>query len=303
AQTSIYILDVRQEVVPIGVAGELYTSGEGLARCYEGRAEQTAERFVPDPYSGRAGARMYRTGDLCRYRGDGEIDYLGRVDQQVKVRGYRIELGEVEAALVSHPMVKEAVVVVREVREADKKLVAYVVSAGGEEVTASEMRRHLREKLPDYMVPTAFVKLDKLPMTPNGKVDRKALPAYKAESGAGATEGRQASEVEQVVAGIWKEVLGVEEVGIEENFFEVGGHSLLATQVMARVREAFGVEMELRRMFEAATVADLSLLIEKARNNGTKVKKKAITRVSRELYSVKVSPDGEITIPDKVKIR
>jgi acyl carrier protein len=268
--------------VPVGVAGELYLAGDGLARGYLGRPALTAERFVPDPFaagagesgggeasggevggSGVGGGRLYRTGDLARYRPGGEIEYLGRIDQQVKIRGYRIELGEVEAALRAHAGVAECAVVAREEREGDKRLVAYIVGAEGMAAPdAAELRTHLRMRLPEYMVPSAFVTLDALPLTPNGKLDRKALPA-PAETGDGEAElVEPRTPMEEALAQIWMDVLGVGRVGVHHNFFELGGHSLLAIQIIAQVRDAFGVEVPVRSLFEQPTLANMAAVIE-----------------------------------------
>ena len=257
SNVELHVLDQRQRPVPVGIAGELYIGGAGLARGYIGRAEETAERFVPHPYSAHGGERLYRTGDLVRYLESGELEYVGRRDDQVKLRGYRIELGEIETVLESHPLVQQAVVTVRE----EQWLVGYVVGMeGSEREVAAELRSYLRERLPDYMVPQRWVMLDQLPLTTSGKIDRRRLPA---PSGAGAGEQEQeaASEwtpVEELVAGIWSEVLKLATVGRDENFFELGGHSLLATQVISRVRQAFGVEIGLRRLFEEPTVRRLA---------------------------------------------
>ncbi|MCC6554029.1 MAG: amino acid adenylation domain-containing protein [Polyangiaceae bacterium] len=257
--TQAYLLDPRGEPVPRGVVGELYLGGDGLARGYLGRPELTAERFVPDPFSGAPGARLYRTGDLARHLEDGRLDYLGRQDGQVKIRGFRIEIGEVEATLEAHPGVREAVVVARDDEARGKHLVAYVVPAGGE-VSAGELRAHLSARLPEHMVPSHFVTLAGLPMTPNGKVDRRALPAPPDDHVAA---GRRAGGgVEGAIAEIWRDVLGLGEIGAHESFFELGGHSLLATRVLLRVREALGAELSLRQMFEAPTIAGLARVIE-----------------------------------------
>jgi acyl-coenzyme A synthetase/AMP-(fatty) acid ligase/acyl carrier protein len=266
ANTEIYILDEYQQPVPLGVRGELYIGGEGLARGYLRRPELTAERFVPDRWSGRAGGRLYRTGDVGRYWEDGSIEFVGRADQQVKIRGYRIELGEIEGALLEHEGVREAVVEARE-ENGEKRLVAYLVMGSGEEVKVNEVRGYLREKLPDYMVPALYVEMEAMPLTASGKVDRRALPGpEKARTKVeGEYQGPRNAE-EEVMAGIWREVLRVEVVGVEDNFFDLGGHSLLATQVMSRIREIFKVEMPLTRLFETPTIAALARAI----TNGVK---------------------------------
>ncbi|MCA1614516.1 MAG: AMP-binding protein, partial [Acidobacteria bacterium] len=262
ANTRIHILGAGLEHAPVGVAGELYVGGDGLARGYLNRPALTAERFVPDPF-GPAGARLYRTGDLARYLADGTLEYLGRADQQVKIRGYRIELGEVESALCKHASVREAVAVAREDVPGDKRLVAYVTGTSGARAVPAELRSHLRERLPEYMVPSAFVVLDTLPLTPNGKVDRRALPAP--DSTRDALESPYEpprTPVEEVLCGIWAEVLGSERVGVEDDFFELGGHSLLATQVISRLREALQVEVPLRALFESPRVKQLAVRVE-----------------------------------------
>jgi amino acid adenylation domain-containing protein len=262
ANTQLYILDKRLRPVPLGGAGELHIGGVSLARGYLSQPDLTAERFIPDPFSGVSGARLYRTGDLTRYRPDASIEYLGRLDHQVKLRGYRIELGEIEAALVEHAGAREAVVLARADGAGQSRLVAYVVGAAGEPGNVSELRAHLKARLPEYMIPSAFVFLNELPLTPNGKVDRRALPEPghdRPELARRFVEPR--NEVEAGVAAMWAEVLRVERVGVEDNFFELGGHSLLATQVVSRVREGFGVELPLRRLFEEPTVAGVAVAI------------------------------------------
>uniref|UniRef100_UPI0013D50505 non-ribosomal peptide synthetase n=1 Tax=Myxococcus vastator TaxID=2709664 RepID=UPI0013D50505 len=259
----VYVLDGELEPVPAGVVGELYVGGEGVARGYLSRPELTAERFVPAPQGN--GARLYRTGDKARWRRDGVLEYLGRGDSQVKVRGHRIEPGEVESALLGQPGVREALVVVREDAPGDKRLVAYVVPRDGRMLEGGEVRAGLESRLPRFMVPQAVVVLERLPLLPNGKVDRKALPAPEA-----VRESRREAHVaprtpvEQMLAGFWAEVLRLESVGLHDNFFEVGGHSLLAMQLVARVREAFRVDLPLRDVFESATVAALAERISRA---------------------------------------
>ena len=220
ANTRIYILDGHGEPVPIGVAGELYIGGAGVARGYLNRPELTAERFVADPFAGEPGARMYKTGDLGRWLADGNIEFLGRTDFQVKVRGFRIELGEIEARLSEHAGVREAVVVAREDSPGDKRLAAYWT--GNEELSAEGLRAHLAASLPDYMVPAAYMRLDALPLTPNGKLDRKALPAP--EGAAFASRGYEAprGEAEETLARLWAELLKVERVGLARQFLRAG---------------------------------------------------------------------------------
>ncbi|HYD81949.1 MAG TPA: condensation domain-containing protein, partial [Paucimonas sp.] len=255
----IYLLDADMNPVPTGAAGELCIGGELLARGYHGRPDLTAERFVPDPF-GQPGARLYRTGDLARWKSDGVIEYLGRIDHQVKLRGFRIELPEIEACLLGHPAIREAVVLVREDRPGDKRLAAYLVTA--EEVTEEEARSHVQASLPDYMVPSAFVMLDAMPMNPNGKLDRKALPAPDYSHPAERTAPRNA--IEERLAAIWSEVLGIEPVGIHDNFFLLGGHSLLATRLASRIRGILQCDLPVRALFEAPTIAQLAERVQPA---------------------------------------
>jgi amino acid adenylation domain-containing protein/FkbH-like protein len=256
----IYLLDQNRQLVPIGVPGELYIGGDGLGREYLHRPELTAEKFVPDPFAAPgSGQRLYRTGDLARYRADGNIEFLGRIDFQVKIRGFRIELGEVEAALRQSPSVQECIVLAREDQPGDKRLVAYLVLRPDQNASADDLRVFLREKLPDYMVPSVFVILPALPLTPNGKVDRKQLPApEQTRSGSAETFVAPSSPTEQKLAGIWREVLGVKAVGVRDNFFDLGGHSLLAIQVLSRIRQEFKLEVPLAAIFDAPTIAALA---------------------------------------------
>ena len=245
--------------MPIGVPGELYVGGAGLARGYLNRSGLTAERFVGHPFDDGEGRRLYRSGDLVRRRADGDIEYLGRIDNQVKIRGFRIELGEIEAVLAQHPSIQQAVVLAREDSPGDKRLIAYVVTADGSAISVHDLRSYLQLKLPDYMVPSAFVFLDSLPLTPNGKLDRKALPAPDhSRSNSDQSYSAPRTPVEELLAGIWAEVLKLDEVGIHDNFFELGGHSLLATQFVARINTAFQIDFPLRRLFETPTIAGLA---------------------------------------------
>ncbi|HJX27517.1 MAG TPA: condensation domain-containing protein, partial [Thermoanaerobaculia bacterium] len=262
--TRAWVVDRRGSLVPPGVAGELWLAGAGLARGYLGRPELTAERFTPDPFGG-AGERVYRTGDLVRYRlrfdGDTELDFLGRIDHQVKIRGFRIELGEIEAALAAQPGVRSCAVLAREDVPGVRQLVAYL--AGEALPDDATLRSALGARLPEHMVPAVFVRLEALPLSPNGKVDRKSLPAP--DRSRRATEAEYVAprtETEAVLVEIWKELLGLERIGVEDRFFDLGGHSLLAAQVLARVQQRFGIELPLREVFRTPTVSALATLID-----------------------------------------
>ncbi|MEG4072289.1 amino acid adenylation domain-containing protein [Microcoleus sp. Pol14C2] len=262
ANTQIYILDSYLQSVPIGVPGELYIGGDNLGRGYLNRPELTAEKFIPNPFDTQAKTRLYKTGDLARYLPDGNIEFIGRIDDQIKIRGFRIELGEIEAMLGQHPDIAQAVVVAPEDEMTQKRLVAYLISEQKQAPTHKEIRNFLTSKLPEYMVPSAFVILKSFPLTSNGKVDRRALPApdeMRPELTGNFVAPR--TNIEEVLAAIWAEVLKLEKVGIYDNFFELGGHSLLATQVISRVRQAFQVELPLHRLFESGTVADFAIAI------------------------------------------
>src|SRR5450755_1972849 len=259
ANTTFYILDANRRAVAEGAEGELYIGGEGLARGYFEREELTAEKFVADPFSSRPGARMYRTGDLARYRQDGNVEFLGRIDHQVKIRGFRIELGEIEAVLEQHPGVNHAVVVAREDTPGDKRLVAYFVPATPDALTSAELRSHAGKQLTDYMTPTAFVQMAKLPVTPNGKVDRKALPAPTVIDFEAQTEyvaPRDATERKLVQ--LWEEVLGVSPISVTASFFDLGGRSVLAARLFTKILRAFGKELPLSTLFRSPTVEQLA---------------------------------------------
>jgi amino acid adenylation domain-containing protein len=256
ANVRAYVLDEAHQPVPIGVAGELHVGGASLARGYVNRPGLTAERFVPDPFSNVPGERLYQTGDVVRFLADGNLEFLGRKDHQVKLRGYRIELGEIESALAVHPQVKHAVAMVREDGAAEKRLVAYVVPQDrSTPLDTNELRVYLQGKLPAYMVPAAWVELHELPLTTNGKVNRQALPApqRRAES-----QRRPRTPREETLCEILAEVLSMDRVGIDDDFFALGGHSLMATRVVSQVRAALGVELSLRTIFAAPTVGEMS---------------------------------------------
>ena len=277
-----YVLDQRLQPVPVGVTGELYLSGAGLARGYWQRPALTAERFVPHPFSEHGGERMYRTGDLVRYRADGQLEFIGRVDNQVKLRGYRIELGEIEAVLRRHPHVGEAVVDLQ--RESETaRLVAYVVLNGGDEANVNELRHHLREQLPEYVVPSTFVLLPEMPLNANGKVDRRALKASGLQK-VGSAEGFVAprTQTEMILAAIWAAVLRCENVGANDNFFELGGHSLLAMRLVSKLRESFNIELPLRNILEAATLAEMAHAVDAALRQDAAIEIAPIRRRSPE---------------------
>jgi non-ribosomal peptide synthetase component F len=260
ANTQIYILDRELKIVPVGVPGELHIGGKGVVRGYLAQSDLTSERFIPDQFSAEPGARLYLTGDRARYLADGNIEFLGRIDHQVKIRGFRVELGEIEVVLSQHPAVRETVVIVS--GDEDKRLIAYLVSRDEQRATLSELRQYLKQRLPEYMIPSGYVWLEKIPLTSNGKLDRRALPATDE---AGTARGREyvapSGPVEEALAGIWSELLGVEKVGVHDDFFELGGHSLLLTQVVSRIRAAFSLDLPLRAMFDAPTIRQLGLAI------------------------------------------
>jgi hypothetical protein len=339
ANTRLYVLDRYLQPVPPGVPGELHVAGISLARGYLNRPELTRAKFIPDPFSAAPGARLYRTGDLVRYRQDGNLEFIGRIDQQVKVRGFRIELGEIETIMGGHPQVEQAAVVAQEPFPGEKRLVAYVVirdpllEIGEKEEPAElptfqpsedtesairadqspitihqsrithDLRQYLRRFLPDYMLPAAFVYLDRLPLSPSGKVDRNALPA--AECVRPELEHEfvaPRNEVETLLAGMCAGLLGIDRVGAFDNFFELGGHSLLATQFISRIREAFEVELPLRVLFEHPTSAELAAVLELEQARQAQAPAPAIQARSREVYRRKRStlrPDGGGGSPDR----
>jgi len=260
----VYVLDENAETVPVGVAGELYAGGEGIGRGYVGRADLTAERFVPDHCSGSAGERLYKSGDRVRWRTDGTLEFLGRLDEQVKIRGFRVELGEIEAVLKEHAGVEEAVVVAQE-DKGEKRLIAYITQANGtDSPSTAEIRQYARERLPEYMVPGALMVLKKLPLTSSGKLDRQALPDLVGEGGRPELQTSfvaPRTAVEETLAGIWRELLHLEKVGVHDNFFDLGGHSLLLMQIAWKIEEAFSVEVSLSSLFTALTIEDMTVLI------------------------------------------
>nr|AGH69808.1 non-ribosomal peptide synthase [Nostoc sp. 'Peltigera membranacea cyanobiont'] len=262
---STYVLNHHLQPVPIGVPGELHIGGLGLARGYLGRPDLTAEKFIPNPFSNEPEARLYKTGDKARYRPDGNIEFLGRIDHQVKIRGFRIELGEIETALCQHPEVRECVVIVRTNESGDKQLVAYVVPKLSK-LTASKLRSFLQQQLPNYMVPAAFVVLESLPLTPNGKVDRRALPTPDKSSFTDTGFVAPSNTLERQLAQIWSEILDVELVGVKDNFFALGGHSLLAIRLMAKIQQELGKSLPLATLFQSPTISDLASLIKTEKN-------------------------------------
>ncbi|HET6763416.1 MAG TPA: AMP-binding protein, partial [Longimicrobiaceae bacterium] len=252
----LYVLDEKGQPVPVGVAGELFVGGRALARGYDARPGRTAAAWVPDPFGPVAGGRLFRTGERARWRSDGQVQLLGRVDEQIRIRGFRVEPEEIEAMLVTEPGVRDALVTAR-----DGQLVAYVATGGGTPPAAARLRDHLRERLPEYMVPAAFVLLDGFPLSPDGRVDPRALPA---PDGGHEHEGYVApqGELERQIAAVWRELLQIARVGVHENFFEIGGHSLLLTRMHERLRETLGREVSMIDLFQYPTVATLAQHLE-----------------------------------------
>jgi acyl carrier protein len=299
ANSQIYLLDPYRQPVAIGVPGEICIGGIGVARGYLNRPELTAEKFIPNPFSAKPDTRLYRTGDRARYLPDGNIEYIGRIDNQVKVRGYRIELGEIESVLGQYPGVRESAVIVRADTVGERWLVAYVVQSQGRVVTVSELRSFLKQKLPDYMIPAAFVFLDSLPLTPNGKVDRKALPMPdRSRPQLDETFSAPRTPVEELLANIWAEVLKLDKVGIHDNFFDLGGHSLRATQVVSRVRAAFQVELPLRTLFEKQRIDELAKAITELQ--GKSIAAEAIADVLTEIESLSDEEAQGLVAKEKV---
>ncbi|MCC3433251.1 MAG: amino acid adenylation domain-containing protein, partial [Microcoleus sp. PH2017_04_SCI_O_A] len=260
ANTQVYLLDAHLQLVPIGIPGEIYIGGAGLARGYLNRPELTAERFIPNPFSNEPGSRLYKTGDLARYLPDGNIEFLGRIDHQVKIRGFRIELGEIEAVLSQHPDVQESLVISRSDVSGNQRLVAYIISnLGLEHTDFGSWRNFLKQKLPDYMVPSSFVFLPNFPLTPNGKVDRKALPEPEAiNPELSATYVAPQTEIEQNIATVWQQLLHLEKVGVDDNFFDLGGHSLLMAQAHSQLREVVDRDVSIVEMFKYPTIRSLA---------------------------------------------
>jgi len=259
ANTQIYLLDPNLQLVPVGYPGEICIGGDGVVRGYLNRPDLTAQKFILNPFSEDPESRLYRTGDLALYRSDGRIEFLGRMDDQVKIRGHRIELAEIEAILGQHSRVRECAVVARVDLSGDKKVIAYVALRVDAARDPRELRNYLATKLPDFMVPSLFVFLDRLPQTPNGKTDRRALAGLDVVPSTDADRFvAPRTPLEEVLAGIWAELLGVDRVGVKDNFFELGGHSLLAAQLMTRLREVFRIELSLGTIFEEPTVSALA---------------------------------------------
>lgn len=271
--TTFYVTDKRRRLVPAGVDGELWIGGEGVTRGYFERPELTAERFVKDPFSSQPGARMYNTGDRARFRADGTLEFLGRADFQVKLRGYRIELGEIESRARGVPGIKDAVVIVREDRPGDQRLVAYLVPSDLsqlDKVDTEAVKQALRAQLPEYMIPVAFVVLAELPLTPNRKTDRKALPAPQQPTAANEHKEAPSSETDQAIATVWRDVLGREEVGLDDNFFDLGGHSLLVVRAHRQLQDALGRPLALTDLYRFPTIRKFSTFLAEGAGGDTK---------------------------------
>jgi len=297
----LYVLDESMNPVPIGANGELYVGGVGLARCYLHRPDLTAEKFVPNPFSAQAGERLYRTGDLVRYLADGNIEFLGRIDHQIKLRGFRIELGEIENVLHDHPSIQDAVVIVREDVPGDPRIAAYLVPKPGASVEIGALRRYLRERLPDYMVPAHVIALEQLPLTPSGKVDRQALPAPdRTRPDLEIRYQPPRNETEEKLASICAELLHLDKVGVYDNFFDLGGHSLLATQFISRIRTTFQIDIPLRTLFESPTIEKLAEAILSAQMTAQTQSEGSIPtigRYSRDAHRMRRSDLDQAKLP------
>jgi amino acid adenylation domain-containing protein len=273
ANTQVYLLDSHQEPVPEGVSGELYIGGDGLARGYLHRPRLTAEKFIPDRFGGVGGARLYRTGDVARYLAGGQIEFLGRIDRQVKIRGFRIEPAEIRAALAEHWNVREVTIMVREDSPGDKRLVAYLVAERQPPPSTNELRRFLNNKLPDHMIPSSFNVLDALPLMPNGKIDQQALlAAVEVSAGLEVAYLEPQSEVEQNIARVWQELLHVEKVGIEDNFFDLGGHSLLMIKLQNRLQKVINKDISLIELFQYPTISSMTKYLAGSRGDEATLK-------------------------------
>jgi len=294
----LYVLDRHQELAATGVAGEMYVGGPGLARGYLNGPELTAERFVPHRFSQQPGQSLYRSGDLARYLANGDLEYLGRIDRQIKIRGFRVELGEIEAVLGQYPGVVECVVIDRETRQHEQQLAAYLVVAGAAQPKVEELQAFLKRQLPDYMVPSSFAIIERLPLTVNGKIDRRALPDPESSSLRTQEFVLPKSGTQEKLAGIWSIILGRAVIGLHDNFFDLGGHSLLATQVVSRIRDEFGIELPLRSFFEMPTVETLSAKIDQLRSAGLPSRNSSIKRISRESRRATVSETGSLILPE-----
>ena len=294
ANTQIYILDSAEEPVPIGVSGEIWIGGAGVAIEYHRRPELTAQRFVPDRFSSRSGARLYRTGDVGRWGADGRLYHLGRLDEQVKIRGHRIELGEIEAALREHPAVQACVVVVRASNPGDHRLVGYIATANTASVLVDELRTMLKAKLPAYMIPSTIVSLPSLPLTANGKIDRLALPAPEAlAAGAGHASALPVTETQQALAAIWEEILGIKQVGIHADFFDLGGSSLLIIRMINEVRRRLGITLSGGEVLQNPTIDVLARLIEQrpAKKREPRVMQLQTGSHQQPVYFIHAGPD------------
>jgi hypothetical protein len=261
ANTKIYILDNNLQLVPPGCVGELHIAGIQVARGYLNRPELTAERFVPDPFSNEPNARLYKTGDLARYLPDGNIEYLGRTDFQVKIRGLRIELGEIETRLSEFPGVRQCAVLAREDQPGDKRLVAYLVNGSEDKISNADLRKYLRQSLPDYMIPQHFVLLDSIPLSPNGKADRKALPKPSIDRQIDQNYLAPRNDIENTITNIWQDLLQIDKVGVHDSFFELGGHSLLMARVLRRLTQTVSDNLSIVDLFQYPTVASLAAFL------------------------------------------